>query len=396
MELSDVFTPALLVERAQLEENIHAMHSRVESFGIHIRPHVKTAKCLEIAKLQHNVGARGLTVSTLKEAEYFFDAGFNDILYAVTISPQKFKKVHELLDRGCDLRIITDNVETAMRIRNYGELHNIYFSVLIEIDTDDHRAGVKPDSPILLDIARELTADVRGGAHLLGVMTHAGGSYECTTTDSLILFAEKERSGCVLAAERLRSDGYSCPIVSIGSTPTVLSSLDFTGVTEVRVGVYVFHDLVMNHIGVCSIPQIALSVLTTVIGHQPEKNWILIDAGWMAMSRDLGINSSSYGFGYGLVVPLDNSSSSDSLQFVSTNQEHGILLYKPSSHEDSTLNLVERYPIGTMFRILPNHACATASQFSEYHIIEKKKDSSDCHSKNQWIITDVWKRFNGW
>jgi D-serine deaminase-like pyridoxal phosphate-dependent protein len=394
LELFDISTPALLVEKAQLEQNIHSMQSRVDSFGPLLRPHVKTAKCLEIANLQKSVGARGLTVSTLKEAEFFFDAGFNDILYAVSICPQKLKKVHELLNRGCDLRIITDNIETAIKIRNYGELHNIYLNVLIEIDTDDHRAGVKPDSPILLDIARELTSDVRGGAHLLGVMTHAGGSYECTTTDSLIRFAEKERSGCVLAAERLRSDGNSCPIVSIGSTPTVLSSLDFTGVTEVRVGVYVFHDLVMNHIGVCSIPQIALSVLTTVIGHQPEKNWILIDAGWMAMSRDFGIKSSSYGFGYGLVLPFDNSSS-DSLQFVSTNQEHGIIVYKPSPHEVSSVNLIEKYPIGTMFRILPNHACATASQYSEYHLIEKKHES-DSHPKGEWVVTDIWKRFNGW
>jgi D-serine deaminase-like pyridoxal phosphate-dependent protein len=389
MELFDVSTPALLVEKGLLKQNIHSMQSRIDSFGPLLRPHVKTAKCLEIANLQQSAGSRGLTVSTLKEAEYFFDAGYNDILYAVSISPQKLKKVHELLGRGCDIKIITDSTETAIKIRNYGELHNIYFKVLIEIDTDNHRAGVKPDSSILMDIARELTADVRGGAHLLGVMTHAGGSYECTTTESLILFAEKERSGCVFASDRLRSGGYSCPIVSVGSTPTVLSSLDFTGVTEVRVGVYVFHDLVMSHIGVCSIQQIALSVLTTVIGHQLDKNWILIDAGWMAMSRDFGINSSSYQFGYGMVVPFD-SSSSESFHFGSANQEHGIIVYKPSISEVSPVNIVEKYPIGTMFRILPNHACATAAQYSEYHLIEKKDGDGE------WIVTDTWKRFNGW
>lgn len=386
--LASLSTPVLLVDKQQMVKNIDHMQSRVNAFGPFLRPHVKTAKCIEIAKLQMEKGAQGITVSTLKEAEQFFDAGFNDILYAVSITPQKLGKVKDLMDRGCVLRIITDNRDAASKIRNYGESNNITFEVLIEIDTDNHRAGVKPDSTDLLDVATELRkASNHGGAKLVGVMTHAGGSYECTTTESLILFAERERSGCVMAAELLKAAGFSCPIVSIGSTPTVLSSQNFTGVTEVRVGVYVFHDLVMKHIGVCTIPDIALSVLTTVIGHQVDKNWILIDAGWMAMSRDMGFSSSSYPYGYGLVLPLD-SSSSDSFHFSSTNQEHGIIQYIPRQHE--SVNLTEKYPVGTLFRILPNHACATASQYSEYHLIENLENS------HEWIVTEVWKRFNGW
>lgn len=389
--LSSLSTPVLLVDQRIMMQNINDMQSHVDSFGPYLRPHVKTTKCIEIAKIQREKGAKGITVSTLKEAEEFFEAGFNDILYAVSISPQKLGKVKNLMDRGCELRIITDSRDSAIHIRRFGEINNICFQVLIEIDTDDHRAGVKPDSQMLLHIASELTGTHQGGAQLVGVMTHAGGSYECTTTESLILFAERERSGCVLAAERLKAAGYPCPIVSIGSTPTVLSSRDFTGVTEVRVGVYVFHDLVMKHIGVCSTSQIALSVLTTVIGHQVDKNWILIDAGWMAMSRDLGFTSSNYQYGYGLVLPL-NSSSSDSFHFISTNQEHGIIRYTPSSDEQiSSENIVEKYPVGTLFRILPNHACATAAQYSEYHLIDKLEENS-----SEWIVTAIWKRFNGW
>ncbi|PMY05464.1 alanine racemase, partial [Pseudomonas sp. GW460-13] len=121
-----------------------------------------------------------------------------------------------------------------------------------------------------------------------GVMTHAGSSYDLDTLAALAAMAEQERAGCVRAATRLREAGLPCAEVSVGSTPTALSAASLEGVTEVRAGVYVFFDLVMRNVGVCTEDEMALSVLTTVIGHQPEKGWAIVDAGWMAMSRDRG------------------------------------------------------------------------------------------------------------
>lgn len=150
-----------------------------------------------------------------------------------------------------------------------------------------------------------------------------------------------------------------------------------------RPGVYVFMDLVMHNIGVCSIDDIALSVVTSVIGHQPEKGWVLVDAGWMAMSRDRGIETHKRDFGYGLVCSLEGTPV-DALDFASANQETGILTAKKNS-DGSEQDIVNKYPVGMRFRILPNHACATAAAFSEYYMQEEDGSiSGKCGRINGW------------
>jgi D-serine deaminase-like pyridoxal phosphate-dependent protein len=198
-----------------------------------------------------------------------------------------------------------------------------------------------------------------GGAVLKGAMTHAGSSYELDTPEALRRLAEQERRECVRAAERLRAAGLSCPEVSIGSTPTALSAAKLDGVTEVRAGVYALFDLVMANVGVCTPQDIALSVLTTVIGHQAEKGWTIVDAGWMAMSRDRGTQRQKVDYGYGAVGDVDGNLI-DGLVLTGANQEHGIV-----SRRDGRVDpdMMRRLPVGTRLRILPNHACATGAQF---------------------------------
>jgi D-serine deaminase-like pyridoxal phosphate-dependent protein len=226
MKLSDLSTPAALVDIERMERNILRMQSRMNSLGVNFRPHVKTSKCVEVTQAQIKAGARGITVSTLKEAEQFFAAGITDILYAVGITANKFPQALALLRKGCDLKILTDSVQSAAAISAFGIANDIRFKVMIEIDTDDHRSGIKPDSPQLLEVAQVLAA---GGAELYGVMTHAGSSYDLNTPDALEKMAEQERSGCVRAAERLREAGFQCPVVSVGSTPTALSARSLEG-----------------------------------------------------------------------------------------------------------------------------------------------------------------------
>jgi D-serine deaminase-like pyridoxal phosphate-dependent protein len=197
--------------------------------------------------------------------------------------------------------------------------------------------------------------------------------------------AEQERSLCVLAASRLRTAGLPCKNVSVGSTPTALSAKNLQGVTEVRAGVYVFFDLVMANVGVCTPDDIALSVLTTVIGHQKEKGWAIVDAGWMAMSRDRGTQKQKHDYGYGQVCSVDGVLLDD-CQLSSANQEHGIISTTgPESKED----ISTRLPIGTQLRILPNHACATGAQFPEYHTVVTSKGGMP-------EVGSTWQRFYGW
>jgi len=288
-------TPAALIDHAQMSRNIARMQTRMEALGVRFRPHVKTTKCIPIVREQIAAGACGITVSTLKEAEQFFAEGIVDILYAVGMVPAKLPQAAALVARGCALKLIVDNVGAAHAIAEFGRTHHQVFEVWLEIDTDQHRSGLAPEGAALLEVAHALVDDGalhndsrQGGARLGGVMTHAGSSYALSTPEALQAMAEQERAGCVRAAQRLRAAGFPCPVVSVGSTPTALSARQLEGVTEVRAGVYVFFDLVMANVGVCAPTEIALSVLTTVIGHQREKGWALVDAGWMSMSRDRG------------------------------------------------------------------------------------------------------------
>jgi D-serine deaminase-like pyridoxal phosphate-dependent protein len=377
-DLSALLTPAALLDEARMAHNIRRMQQRIQALGVTLRPHVKTAKCVEVGRAQRAAGAVGITVSTLKEAEVFFDAGFSDILYAVCITPNKLPAALALRARGCALRVVVDSVAAAQAIAATGQA----LEVLIEIDTDGHRAGVLPEADLLLEVGRTLHL---GGAVLQGVMTHAGASYACRTPESLRAMAEQERSRCVRAAERLRAAGLPCAVVSVGSTPTALSATQLAGVTEVRAGVYVFQDLVMQGIGVCTMQEIALSVLTTVIGHQTDKGWVLVDAGWMAMSRDRGTQGQAVDWGYGAVCDEAGNPIED-LLMDSANQEHGILARRDGRSADpgAGADLARRFPIGSRLRILPNHACATAAQFPAYTVLQA--DGS----------LQSWPRFIGW
>lgn len=374
--LDTLDTPAALIERTRMQRNIERMQQRMNALGVRFRPHVKTTKCIDVARAQRDAGAQGITVSTLKEAEQFFAHGFTDILYAVGMAPHRLQHAMELRRRGCALVIITDGAESARAIAEFGRANGEVFDVLIEVDTDGHRSGIRPEEDALLQVARTLH---EGGMRLGGVMTHAGSSYELDTPEALRAMAEQERAGCVHAAQRVRDAGLPCPVVSVGSTPTALMAQSLEGVTEVRAGVYVFFDLVMRNVGVCSESDIALSVLTTVIGHQVEKGWAIVDAGWMAMSRDRGTQKQKRDFGYGQVCAVDGTML-EGYVLSGANQEHGILSREGTADTD----IAARFPIGTRLRVLPNHACATGAQFPEYHALGEDGG------------VQTWGRFHGW
>lgn len=374
--LPDLDTPAALVDTGLMQANIARMQARMDALGVRFRPHVKTSKCLPVVQAQLAAGASGITVSTLKEAAQFFDAGITDILYAVGIVPARLPQVLALRRRGCDLKVITDNVAAAQALVRFGREQGEALEAWIEIDVDGHRSGVPPESDMLLEVGRVLH---EGGMRLGGVMAHAGSSYDVDEPEALRRVAEQERRGTVRAAERLRQAGLPCPVVSVGSTPTALSAQDLQGVTEVRAGVYVFFDLVMHNVGVCALQDIALSVLTTVIGHQEDKGWAIVDAGWMAMSRDLGTQKQKHPFGYGQVC-TEQGEPIAGYVMGSANQEHGIV----GRAEGVDPGVAARFPVGTRLRILPNHACATGAQHPEYHAV--LPDGS----------VETWPRFYGW
>jgi D-serine deaminase-like pyridoxal phosphate-dependent protein len=375
--LSALATPQIILDEGRMLRNIARLRSRLAPHGVLLRPHLKTVKSVEVARHVLADGTGPATVSTLKEAEVFAEAGIRDILYAVGIAPQKLSRVLALRARGCNLSILLDSREQAKAVAEASRLAGDLIPVLIEIDSDGHRGGLRPDDPEIVEIGRVLR---EGGAALRGVLTHAGESYGVAGEERHAACAELERAAAVAAAEGLRAAGLPCPVVSVGSTPTAHSARDLTGVTEVRAGVYVFFDLVMAGIGVCTADDIAVSVLATVIGHQRQRGWILIDAGWMAMSRDRGTAGQSVDQGYGLVCDIDGGVFAD-LIVRAASQEHGIVALRPGSTA-----VLPDLPVGSRVRILPNHACATAAQFEGYAVLPADKDAP----------LTRWPRFAGW
>ena len=372
MDFRDLKTPALLLDKRRLVANIERMAARAKSLGVALRPHMKTAKSAAVAGLALDRGARGIAVSTLAEAAYFLDHDIGDILYAVGLAPGKLDEIETLHRRGADIKIVTDNMDAARAIAAHAGAHE----VLIEIDTGDGRLGLDPADPQLVEIAR--TIESTGRARVLGVMTHAGQSYDARDTGAMTHIAEGERAGAVAAAERLRAAGFACPMVSVGSTPTATYARDLTGATELRPGVYMFGDLFQAGIGSCKAEDIALSVLASVIGHRTKENAVIIDAGALALSKDRSTEKIAGGdMGFGQVCTLEGRPM-PGVTVAGVSQEHGRV------SAQTPLDFA-RFPIGGKIRILPNHACITAAGHNHYHVLDGGVE-----------IAARWDRCQGW
>lgn len=375
--LHAIETPALLLETAKLDRNVARLRQHLAAFEVVFRPHVKSAKSVDVARRLFPTGVGPITVSTLAEADYFAGAGFTDITYAVGLAPEKIGRTRALVRAGVDLAVLIDSADQADALAAAAADSGAMPAVLIEIDCDGHRGGVLPDDPALVAIADRLKG---AGIEVRGVLTHAGESYAARGGIGLEEAAEGERAAAVAAADLLRRNGHAAPVVSVGSTPTAHFVRNLDGVTEVRAGVFMFFDLVMHGIGVCATDDIALSVLATVIGHRPEKGWILIDAGWMAMSRDRGTQKHPVDQGYGMVCDLDGTPWPD-LIVADASQEHGIITVRQGSGA-----ALPDLPVGARVRILPNHACATSAQHDGYRVLDGTNDK----------VTAIWPRMRGW
>lgn len=373
--LTHLETPRLLLDVGRMTRNIDRLRTRLSGLGVPLRPHIKTTKSIEVIRATLGDTRGPVTVSTLKEAEYALAHGLSDILYAVGLTPNKLERVTRLRRDGAALTVVVDNRAMAERLAVEARRTGDPIPALIEIDCDGHRAGIRFDDPELLAIGRTL---VEGGAELAGVMTHAGGSYALRGDAELAGAAEAERAAAVEAAERLRRSGLPAPVVSVGSTPTAHAARNLDGVTEVRAGVFVFFDLVMAGIGVCGQDDIALSVLASVLDVAPGRDRIIVDAGWMALSRDRGTAAQSINQFYGIVCDLDGRPYPD-LVVRAANQEHGALGLRPGS-----AGRLPDLAVGDLVRILPNHACATAAQHDHYLALDGRD------------IRATWPRFNNW
>ncbi len=371
MNVTGLRTPSLLLDLARVRRNASRMSDVARRNNVRLRPHVKTHKCIEVARIQTAGHDGAITVSTLAEARAFAKYGFNDITYAVPIECGKFDDAIELLKTGVKINLLTNDADTVSALDKSAGDAGVTFDVFVKIDCGTHRVGVEPDSEEAIAIPR-LLSDA-SNLNFAGILTHAGHSYNSASNDEILTVARHERDSMVELAERLRGDGIDVPTVSIGSTPTMNCIDHLDGIDEIRPGNYIFFDAYQATLGSCGFEDTALTVLTAVI--HKGKDRLVVDAGAIALSKDRGPVALDPACGYGHV--LDLAGNETGMRVTGLSQEHGEI-------EAGDSDSFERTKVGDRLRILANHSCLTAAQHSHYNVIENGKVVHRCEIHRGW------------
>ncbi len=370
-----VRTPAALVDLEVVRRNVARMTERSRRLGVALRPHVKTHKCVELARLQTEGQPGGITVSTLAEARAFAAAGLVDITYAVPVAPAKLEELLALARAGARVGVLVEHAEALEAVERAGASAGLRMPVWLEVDSGAHRTGVDPSTAEAMELATRVASSRRVAFE--GILTHAGQAYACRDRDGALLVARHERGVMVSFAHALAAFGVEVRAVSVGSTPTVAAVDHLEGVTEIRPGNYVFHDAFQVAIGTCHVEDCAFSVLASVIACHPKGGRVVLDAGALALSRDPGPVHVDPACGFGIVVPLGEMPPDTRLRVVSLTQEHGVVRVEPAA-------AAAWLPIGSRVRVIPNHSCLAAACFDRYTVV------------SGGVAVDEWRPARGW
>lgn len=363
----------MLLDIDRVQRNAEQISDIAKRNGVRLRPHIKTHKCIEVARIQTAGHDGALTVSTLAEARAFLKHGFSDITYAVPIERGKFDEAIDILRGGVKLNLLTDDAETSRQLDEAAGNAGVKFDVFLKIDCGTHRVGVEPHTTEALEIPRQISGSKN--LNFAGILTHAGHSYNVRSKEEILQVARHERDSMVALAEKLRDDGIEVPTVSIGSTPTISCVDHLKGIDEIRPGNYIFFDAFQATLGSCGFEDTALTVLAAVVHRDPTRRRIVVDAGAVALSKDRGPVEIDPACGYGHVLDMEGNQTG--MRVTSLSQEHGEIAVSDDE-------MFERFTVGSRVRILANHSCLTAAQHSYYNVLENNE------------IVDRWVIHRGW
>uniref|UniRef100_A0A3B4Z6F1 D-serine dehydratase-like n=1 Tax=Stegastes partitus TaxID=144197 RepID=A0A3B4Z6F1_9TELE len=335
--ISALCTPALVVDVDKAKRNAQRMIDRYQKLGVQLRPHMKTHKTLECADIMTGGSRRSIVVSTLAEACFYADHGFDDILYAYSLPFDKVERCAALSERLDLFQVLLDHPDALEQLRK------------------------RP-----LRDGRQWHTE---GVELTGVYAHCGNTYNCRGVEQIQAVAQETTDFTLQFMEKLKAVGISCKS-SIGSTPSCSHPVkDMAQLSEVHPGNYVFYDVQQSTIGSCSLEDVAVRVLTRVIGHCPHRNQLLTDCGWTGISLD---GAGKLPTGYAVIEGHPN------LKLASMTQEHGRV--EPISGQLD----YSRYPLGSLLTLIPYHACAAAAMHPVYHV----------HSGG--LLVGKWTPTRGW
>jgi len=337
-------TPCLMVDEAVMTANIRRMAEHCRTYGCALRPHVKTHKCVDLAKLQLAEGADGITIAKISEAEVMAAGGIDDIFMAYPlVGADKIRRAAELAKK---IRLIlsVDSYDGALALSEAAGEYGVIFEVRLELDTGMGRSGAYPEESV--ELAKRMNA--LPNLHLTGITTYRNMIYQGKPHSDRTLCGVEEGKLMVALAEEMRREGLDIRDVSAGSTATAEACATVPGLTEVRPGTYVFYDKMQEAKGACSAADLAAWVDVTVISVKGDL--VIVDAGNKSISADCQPDGSTYpGFGQVLGHP--------ELRLVAMTEEHGML----RGHAGDIR-------IGDRLSIVPNHICTTVNLYDRIYL----------------------------
>jgi D-serine deaminase-like pyridoxal phosphate-dependent protein len=348
-------TPCLLIDRPRLARNLQRVKTIAKRAGVRLRPHVKTHKSTELARLQLEAGgASGLTASKPDEALVFIEAGAPSITVAYPVLDRR--KLDRLAKaayaRGTNLNLIADSLPLVEAAQASAVASGTCFDMFMKVDVGLHRVGVDPTSAQALAVAQAIAGS--SNLQFRGLISHAGHAYAASGRAEIAAIAEEERRILLTLAETLDRAGRPPPEISVGSTPTVLAAEGYEGLTEIRPGNYVFMDGTVLRLGLAKLDEVALTVRVTVLSRNDR--YLIVDAGSKVLSSDKGAHGTGDG-GFGRAYRPGLTG--DGLIVERLSEEHGWI-----AHGGADVH------VGEPLEIVPNHACVVTNLVGKAWVVE--------------------------
>jgi D-serine deaminase-like pyridoxal phosphate-dependent protein len=336
--IEDLDTPVPIIDVDVVERNLKKWQARCDAIGIANRPHIKTHKLIGFAKYKLALGAKGITVQKLGEAEVMADAGITDILLTFNVVGKRKLERLAALAKRTSIIVVADNEAMLEGLSYAGQLAERKIGVLVECDTGAHRNGAQ--SPQQAAALAQLI-DRKAGLRFDGLMTYPpnGGR-------------EQSTARLLEASDLISRSGLQTEIISTGGSPDMWKDEGMAGATEYRAGTYIYFDRSLAERNVCTYNDCALRVLTTVVS-RPTEDRAMIDAGSKSLTSDLmGME------GYGVVPLLDFS------PIYNMSEEHGFVDISKCSAKPS---------VGDLLRIVPNHVCPVSNLFNKVVLVRGER-----------------------